>query len=237
MSPRRRDPAARPALLDIAARLLTEEGPKALSARRIAAEAGSSTMALYTHFGGMNGLVRATVHEGFARLQRHFDRVHRTADPVADLAVLGFAYRCNALDNPHLYGVMFGGALLGGFSVGEEDRRHGRYTLTGVVESAARCIEAGRFRATDPGLVAHQMWSAVHGLVTLELGGYLLSPWNAESCLLAQLTALMVGVGDSPSDAAASMASALLRMPTEVASHDDGPRQDVPVDPADVGSS
>lgn len=220
MSPRRRDPAARPALLDIAARLLTEEGPQALSARRIAAEAGSSTMALYTHFGGMNGLVRATVHEGFTRLQRHFDRVLRTADPVADLALFGLAYRCNALANPYLYGVMFGGASLGGFSLGEDDRRHGRYTLTGVVEAAGRCIAADRFHHADPGLVAHQMWSAVHGLVTLELGGYLLAPWDADSCLTAQLTGLMVAVGDTRETAAASVAAAALRLPVEVAGHE-----------------
>ncbi|WP_238598152.1 TetR/AcrR family transcriptional regulator [Saccharothrix sp. ALI-22-I] len=49
VSPRRSDPRARTALIDIAARLLAAEGPQALSTRRIAADAGSSTMAVYTH--------------------------------------------------------------------------------------------------------------------------------------------------------------------------------------------
>lgn len=216
MSPRRPDPGARPALVDIAARLLAEEGPQALSARRIASEIGTSTMALYTHFNGMRGLVRAMVHEGFTRLQHYFTLVEFSDDPVNDLALLGRAYRCNALANPHLYAVMFGGSSLAGFSLGEEDRQYGRYTLAGVAECAARCIEAGRFRAEDAELVAHQMWSAVHGLVVLELGDYLTEPCTADRLLEAQLVGLMVAAGDTLEAAVASVAASAERLWEEV---------------------
>ncbi|MBA9005597.1 MULTISPECIES: TetR/AcrR family transcriptional regulator [Thermomonospora] len=216
MSPRRLDPAIRTTLIDIAARLLAQEGPQALSTRRLAAEAGSSTMVVYTHFGAMSGLVREVVHEGFARLQGYLTRVERTGDPVADMALLGRAYRHNALANPHLYAVMFGGASLAGFSLTEEDRQHGRYTLANVVECAARCLEAGRFRAGDAELVAHQMWSAIHGLITLELGGYLIPPYDAERCFEAQLVALMVGAGDAPEAATRSVAASRHRLRGEV---------------------
>ncbi|MGW7444567.1 TetR/AcrR family transcriptional regulator [Kitasatospora sp. NPDC054795] len=216
MSPRRTDPGARPALVDIAARLLAEEGPQALSARRIASESGTSTMALYTHFNGMRGLVRAMVHEGFTRLQHYFTLVEFSDDPVSDLALLGRAYRCNALANPHLYAVMFGGSSLAGFSLGEEDRQYGRYTLAGVAECAARCIEAGRFRSEDAELVAHQMWSAVHGLVVLELGDYLTEPCDADRLLEAQLVGLMVAAGDLLEAAVASVASSVERLWEEV---------------------
>ncbi|MFE7594253.1 TetR/AcrR family transcriptional regulator [Kitasatospora sp. NPDC057512] len=216
MSPRRSDPRARPGLVTIAARLLAEEGPQALSTRRIASEVGTSTMALYTHFNGMRGLARAIVHEGFARLQQHFTRVRPSDDPVCDLALLGRAYRCNAQANPHLYAVMFGGSSLAGFSLDEEDRQYGRYTLAGVTECAARCIGAGRFRPADPELVAHQMWSAVHGLVVLELGGYLIEPCDADRLLEAQLVGLMVGVGDTREAAAGSVAASARRLREEV---------------------
>ncbi|MFJ5925625.1 TetR/AcrR family transcriptional regulator [Kitasatospora sp. NPDC092948] len=218
---RRPDPKARPALVDVAARLLSEEGPQALSARRIASEVGSSTMALYTHFNGMGGLVRTMVHEGFARLQQYFTRVQPSEDPVADLALLGRAYRCNALANPHLYTVMFGGSSLAGFSIDGEDRLHGRYTLGDVVECAGRCIDSGRFRAGgDAHLVAHQMWSAVHGMVTLELGGYLIEPYPADRLLDSQLISLMVGVGDSREAATASVAASARRLGPEVVAPD-----------------
>lgn len=211
MSPRPSDPATRPALIEIGARLLGEEGPHALSTRRIAAEAGSSTMAVYTHFGGMSGLVREMVHEGFARLQQHFARVGQTDDPVADMALMGRAYRHNALANPHLYVVMFGGASLAGFELSEDDRQHGRYNLVDVVACAHRCIESGRFRPADATLVAHQMWITMHGLVKLELGDYLVSPYTAEVCLETQLIGLMVGAGDRRDAAGASVAASALR--------------------------
>jgi AcrR family transcriptional regulator len=205
MSPRKPDPRVRAQLLDVAARLLAEGGPQAMTARRIADEAGISTMPVYTYFGGMSGLVREVVYEGFARMEQYFTRVRKSDDPVADMALLGRAYRRNALANPHLYAAMFGGSSLAGFDLSEEDRQYGRYTLVDVAECAGRCIVAGRFREADGGLVAHQMWGATHGLVALELGGYLIPPYDAELCFDNQLVSLMVGAGDTLSDAGRSV--------------------------------
>lgn len=216
MSPRRPAPDARTSLIEIGARLLDEEGPPALTTRRIAAEAGSSTMAVYTHFGALSGLVREMVHEGFDRLQRHLTAVRHTGDPVADMALLGRAYRYNALANSHLYAVMFGGSSLGGFSLSEEDRQSGRYTLANVTTCAARCIEAGRFRAGDPELIANQAWSGLHGLITLELGHYLVAPYDADSLFEAQLTGLMAGAGDDVKAAAASVDASRERFTQEI---------------------
>lgn len=206
----------RPALVEIAARLLHEEGPQALSARRLAKEAGCSTMMVYTHFGGMSGLVREVAHEGFARLQHYFTRVADTDDPVADLALLGRAYRHNAIANPHLYAVMFGTSSLSSFSLSEADRQYGRYTLVNVVHCADRCIAAKRFIAEDAELVAHQMWSGIHGLVTLELGEYLVPPYDADCCFEVQLAALMVSIGDDREASARSVAVSLERMRWEL---------------------
>ena len=76
-------------LVEAAADLLSEEGPAALSARRLAREAGTSTMAVYTHFGGMPALVRAVVAEGFARLYDRVAEVEPSDDPLADLIAAG----------------------------------------------------------------------------------------------------------------------------------------------------
>jgi AcrR family transcriptional regulator len=213
--PRKADPNVRATLIDVAARLLAEEGPQALSTRRIAAEADTSTMAVYTHFGGMSGLVREIVYEGFARLQNHFSQLKQTDDPVADLCLHGRAYRGNAQTNSHLYAAMFGGESLSGFELSEEDRQHGRYVLAGIVECVGRCIEAGRFRAADPGMVAHHMWFAMHGLVNLELGDYLIDPWSAEECFETQLVTLVVGAGDDLEAATESVATSAERFAAE----------------------
>lgn len=212
MSPRRLDPNVRTVLIETAARLISEAGPSALSTRRLAAEAGTSTMAVYTYFGSMSALVREIVYEGFARLKRLFDHVQQSDDPVADMALLGRAYRYNAVSNEHVFAVMFGGSSLAGFALTEEDRQHGRYNLVSVVDCAARCIEAGRFRQEDPALVAHQMWLGVHGTATLEIGGYLIEPYRADLCFEAQLVSLMAGAGDDLHLAADSVAASRKRL-------------------------
>ncbi|AGL26136.1 transcriptional repressor [Mycobacterium tuberculosis CAS/NITR204] len=77
-------------LLHAGVRLLDDHGPDALQTRKVAAAAGTSTMAVYTHFGGMRGLIAAIAEEGL----RQFDvalTVPQTADPVADLLAIGTA--------------------------------------------------------------------------------------------------------------------------------------------------
>jgi AcrR family transcriptional regulator len=213
VSPRRRDPATRVELIHIAARLLASEGPEAMSTRRIATEAGTSTMAVYTHFGSMSGLVREIVHEGFARLEGSFDRIGWSDDPVMDMALIGSAYRHTAITSANLYSVMFGGRSLAGFELTDDDRQYGRFTMTRVVECAARCIAANRFRQGDAMLVAHHMWLATHGLVTLEIGDYLVDPCDADRCFETQLVTLMVGAGDTLERATESVKRSVERFP------------------------
>lgn len=196
MSPRKLDSEIRTVLIDTAARLIAEVGPAELSTRRLAAEAGTSTMAIYTYFGSMSALFREIVHEGFARLAGMFACAEQTDDAVADMMYLGRVYRYNAITNRHLYIAMFGGASLGGFTLDEDDRQYGRFTLSPAIDCADRCIKAGRFRDADPVLVAHQLWLAIHGTITLELGDYLIEPYNADACFEAQLVNLVVGAGD-----------------------------------------
>jgi AcrR family transcriptional regulator len=200
MSPRVGNSATRVALVEAAARLLAAQGPAALSARRLAAEVGTSTMAIYTHFGSMPDLVRAVVREGFDRLARRLAEVPATEDPVADLAGQSRAYRRNALAEPHLYVVMLGGSAVAGFTLTDEDRRIGLATFRVARDSAHRCIDAGRFRPTDPWAVARHLLCLVHGRILLELGGYLDGP-----PFDLQLRDFAVGAGDTIQAATASV--------------------------------
>jgi AcrR family transcriptional regulator len=151
-------------LLEAAARLLGEEGPAALSTRRLAAEAETSTMAVYTHFGGMPALVREVVVEGFARLQARVAEVETSDDPVDDLGRIAAAYRANALAHPHLYAVMFGSASLGGYRLHDDELDVGLAAFGQLVTATER--------RDDPAAVAGQLWCALHGYVMLELSGF-----------------------------------------------------------------
>lgn len=166
------DSEIRTRLLEAAARLIGEEGPGALSTRRVAAEAETSTMAVYTHFGSMPALVREIVVEGFARLHARVDAVEPSGDPLEDLRRFAVAYRENALENPYLYAVMFGSASLGGYRLGDEDREVGLAAFTQLADATDRAMDAGRLKRDDPAAVAGQLWVGLHGYVMLEQSGF-----------------------------------------------------------------
>src|ERR1700739_1432734 len=95
-------------LIEAGVRLLEQHGPQALQARKVAAEVGASTMAVYTNFGGMAGRIDAIAGEAFARFGRALTEVPQTDDPVADFLAMGIAYRRFALANPQRYQLIFG---------------------------------------------------------------------------------------------------------------------------------
>ncbi len=145
-------------------------------------------MAVYTHFGGMQNLRQEIRREGFARLKEHLDAVRPSRDPLADLVRLGWAYYDNALENPHLYRVMF-------LDHHEPaDDVVGIDTFEHLVTAVARCIEAGRFGPAQPFDLSVQLWAALHGLVSLQLSG-LVAPDLAVEMLTSTWRTLFLGFG------------------------------------------
>lgn len=190
MSPRHTDPAVRTALLEAAARTIATDGPASLTLRGVASEAGTSTMAVYTHFGGMPELRRAVRKEGFARLAAHLAELEASDDPVADLAMIGVAYYRNATGHPHLYRVMFLENPLD-----DEDAESGNATFETLVAGVRRCIATGRFAEGDPVALATELWSSTHGAITLHLAGCL-PRGQAYDCLVGTVRHLFIGCGD-----------------------------------------
>lgn len=184
-----KDPRVRAQLLDRAAQMLRTRQPVTL--RSLVAGTGVSTMAVYTYFGGMDGLWKALRQEGFTRLAAKLAAVSTSADPVRDLAALGAAYLSNALENPDLYRVMFDA----GFEL--EDADAADRSLHCLVDAVERAKAAGRFRDdVVPLELATQSWAIGHGLASLVATGPL--PHEALSHNVPLLTALFVAAGDEP---------------------------------------
>lgn len=141
---------------------MAERGAAGLSLRSVATAAGTTTAAVYALFGGRDELVQAVVDEGFRRFAAHLAAVRRTDDPAADLLTLGQAYRANARENPHYYRVMFGAR--------PEGARPAEPTFQVLVAGVARATGSAPEEAE---VRAGRLWAYVHGLVMLELGGFL----------------------------------------------------------------
>lgn len=187
-----RDPDVPRRLIDAAAAVLADEGPAALTTRRLAREVGASTMAVYTHFGGMPALVRAVVAHGFDRLYARVDAVPLTGDTLSDLTAMAAAYRAHALEHPQLYAVMFGSTPLGGYRLTPQERAVGLPAFEQLVHGVRRTMDAGVLRRDDPAAVAGQLWTALHGYLMLELAGFHEVVDDPETQLLQPLLAHLV---------------------------------------------
>lgn len=155
----------RTTLLETAARLIATDGAGALTLRRLAAEVGTSTMAIYTHFGGMPELRRAIRHEGFARLAAGLDRAPGHDGPLAHLAMLCLAYVDFGLANTDLYRVMFMEQ-----AIEDDDPEGAAGTFATLVTAVAACDFD---RSEPPDALALQLWSTGHGVIALRLAGLL----------------------------------------------------------------
>ena len=206
MSPRRPDPAVSLRLVEAAARVLADEGEGAVSARRIAGEAGVSTMAVYTHFGSMDDLLAAVRREGFQRFGIELDRPALTADPVADLMAQGWGYRHFALTDRHLYRVLFQPRASTSAPPTEGDIEASMATFGSLLRRIERCVAADRFTIDDVVTTGEVVWSVVHGHSMIELAGHHETMGrdpvaSYEACMLH----LVIGFGDEPDAARRSL--------------------------------
>jgi AcrR family transcriptional regulator len=187
-------------LVEAAARVLAEEGPAALTSRRLAAEIGTSTMAVFSRFQNMTEVRRAVREEGFARLNARLDTLTTSDDPVADLVATGVVYFASGVANPHLYRAMF-------LDPPQEDDDLGAGTYERLVALVRRCVTAGRFPAAQESLVlvwAAQLWSMRHGMVIMSVAE-LLPDGQARFVLDDMTFRLLVGYGDDPDRARRSV--------------------------------
>lgn len=195
--PRAADPAVRDRLVAVAAGLLATG--EEVTLRKVAAEAGTSTMAVYTHFDGMPGLWYAVREQAFGALAARLAAVARTSDPVADLVASGRAYVDTAVADPALYRAMF--------DIRREHRQPATAAMTFavLVDGVERAVADGRLaRRADPVAMATRLWAMTHGVVMLVLVEALPHE-GLDEHLPPMITAQLVALGDGPRRAPASV--------------------------------
>jgi AcrR family transcriptional regulator len=209
------NPNPRQELIDAGVRLLERDGPQALKARTVAAEVGVSTMAVYTHFGGMAGLVDAIAEQAFARFADTLTQTPHTEDPVADFLAMGGAYRRFALANPQHYQLIFGSPSprerpdVDVSTKASVDRSNRSVSFDALLDAVRRMIDAGRIRDGDVAAMAGRLWSLIHGAVMLELAGFFGHEGHGLTLILGPLTVdVLVGMGDDRDSATESLLSA-----------------------------
>lgn len=157
-------------VVEAADRLLREEGPDALTVRRVAEKLDCSTKIIYTMFKGKDGLAEALYLEGCSGLAQAIARVPKAETPAAYLRAVAVAYWNFALANPGYYMVMFGGAI-----PHYQPSATSIHTTATAFEVIVEMLQSYRQEQTldDLALLTQTLWAALHGVVSLHLLGHL----------------------------------------------------------------
>jgi AcrR family transcriptional regulator len=153
-----------------AADLLAEDGPDALSIRRIAAKAGVAPMTVYNRFGSKQGVVDALFVRGFQQLEKVMNSFGETGSIEEDMVLAAHSYRRFAISNPTLYALMFSRAVPD-YVPSEEAGLTASHTFMGLVNAVTPWVENGEIEDGDPIEIAQRIWESQHGAVMLELHG------------------------------------------------------------------
>jgi len=194
--PRAHDERTAAALLDAAERLVATEGLEALSVRRAAAAAGTTTRAVYSLFGSKEGLVVALGVRAFDLLRAEIDALPQTDSPAGDLVTAGVVvFRRFALEHPALFQlgvqhVAVPADLAQGF------RRAADHALERLRRRVARLAEAQQLGARPLRDAIWEFHALCEGLAALELRCVLPSE-AAERIWRDALGALVAGWGAS----------------------------------------
>ena len=160
------------ALLDAAREIFLNEGVKGLSVRRVAEQAGCTTMAVYSQFKGKDGILGALFDEGFDMLSLAQQAVDATLNNEEKVIAICQAYRATASAYPHHYALMLG-QHSGVHSPSEASQLKAMATLNFLVETVSIMRSMKNQSAQESDALANALFAFCHGWVSLERTGFL----------------------------------------------------------------
>lgn len=157
-------------ILDAARDRFLAEGLAGLSMRGIASKVGVSSMTLYLYYESRQDIVRHIVAEGFRLLNEVLSKYEDVKDPAERIQKMGEAYVGFALEQPKYYAAMF-------LIPVEEDNEQAKALLAEPTAGALKMFEKAFAETAKSGAEAKTrataLWSALHGLCMLTVGGQL----------------------------------------------------------------
>jgi len=180
--------AFRERLCEAAARLYVEEGPGAVTLRRLAGELGVGTMTPYRYFDNKEEIITAVRTRGLNRFSEALERaLDSPGDGRTRSRAVRDAYIAFARDNTATYRLMF--------EYPETRRDDPAYRqayerMWRTVSAHVEVMIAEGTVAADPAILGHQIWASLHGAVMLEIAGMLPEGFDAASLHTRTVSAL-----------------------------------------------
>lgn len=180
-------------ILDAARRIFVEEGVEALTMRRVAEAIEYSPTTIYLYFKDKSELIQAICDETFATLVRDLEALAAIhTDPLAYLDAGLRAYIAFGLSNPSHYWATF---VVGARNVEYQYEGSMGQRAFEFLRSALRaCMDAGRIRRGNVDADAQAIWSAMHGLVALQIADKSFPFVDRQTLITTLVTTLIRGL-------------------------------------------
>jgi AcrR family transcriptional regulator len=171
--------AFRARLCEAAAKIYVEEGPAAVTMRRLAGELGVGTMTPYRYFDNKEEIITAVRTRGLNRFSEALERaLESPGDGRTRSRAVRDAYIAFARENTATYRLMF--------EYPETRRddpayRQAHDRMWATIAAHVNVMIAEGTVAADAAILGHQIWAALHGAVMLEIAGMLPEGYDAAS--------------------------------------------------------
>jgi len=157
---------AKNTILQAATELFLEGGSSALSVRAISKRAGVSTIGIYSHFNGKQGILDQLYIEGFEKIFSIIDIVDTSAPPREVILNGVKGYLAIADQYEAHYRLIFGESD-GGYSPSEEARTMSEKAFNKLVEISSLILPK-ETTVSKKQRTALEIWAFVHGYVSLK---------------------------------------------------------------------
>ncbi|MEM8621099.1 MAG: TetR/AcrR family transcriptional regulator [Actinomycetota bacterium] len=189
----------REALLDVAQRLYEADGVEGMSFRSIASAYGCSSTMPYSYFDSKGDLIDRLRVRAYQWIQGVLAMAaSSTEDPIEALQNLSAAYVRAGIERPRMYELLY--VASGTADEAEPELVEAKLAALNVCRDviAAAADSAGVELVADPDTTAHLFWVAAHGLVSLELGGFLVVGRTIDQLMPALFSTMSVGMTARP---------------------------------------
>lgn len=192
-----RSEEVRRTIINVARRIISEDGVEALSIRRVTKEMGYSVGIVYHYFEDKEQLLACVLREGYARILEAVSPLDETLPPDVTMAEAFTRYVEGALAWAAEYrAIMFNASpqVLAFTSVLSEESCEARPALRRLICTLELGIAQELFAPCNVHLTAQALWSAVFGLLARLLTENDISEQHRRKLLQRQIDIMMKGL-------------------------------------------
>jgi AcrR family transcriptional regulator len=155
-------------ILKSAQKILLDQGHESLSIRKIATDIEYSPATIYLYYSDKDEILHDLMELGFLQMRKYMVNAFEEQNPIDRIHKIGKGYIEFGIENPDWYELMFNSTKpIQHMIKCHEEWDQGMTMFQFLVVSCDEAIKKLKMKNVEPQILALQLWSSVHGLVSL----------------------------------------------------------------------